>query len=247
MTDSETTVLRKELSKVLVRMEEQEKSITGLEKSNAEKDEEISMLKSRLAYYESSNMSSSTTSLYNSKRKKFRKRRGEKISGGPGEKVEGGDGDGDGNKGRRGPPVGHAGASHHNAATHDTVRYVVNRNGACATEGCRWGGGPMEHLRYTSKLIAELDDTFHWIFFMARIEVCEYPGCGRTVMADTPFLGGTCYGPTALAVIMNGVENNNNNNNNNGTDRQIAGAPATRSATACQKSTHSGRRYGTTG
>ena len=77
MTDSETTVLRKELSKVLVRMEEQEKSITGLEKSNAEKDEEISMLKSRLAYYESSNMSSSTTSLYNSKRKKFRKRRGE--------------------------------------------------------------------------------------------------------------------------------------------------------------------------
>ena len=218
MTDSETAVLRKELRKALGTMEEQERRITELEKSNAEKDEKIGMLESKLAYYESSNMSSSTTSLYNSKRKKFRKRRGEKISGGPGEKVEGGDGGdgGDGeNKGRRGPPVGHAGASHHNAATHDTVRYMVDRDGACPEEGCRWGVGPMEHLRYTSKLIAELDDTFHWIFFMARIEVCGCPGCGRTVVADTPFLEGSCYGPTALAVIMNDVENNS-------TDRQIA-------------------------
>ena len=214
MTDSETVVLRKELRKALGKMEEQEKRITELKKLIAEMGDENAMLKSKLAYYESSNMSSSTTSLYNSKRKKFRKRRGEKISGGPGEKVEGGDGDGDGNKGKRGPPVGHAGASHHNAATHDTVRYMVNRNGACATEGCRWDGA-LEHLRYTSKLIAELDDTFHWIFFMARIEVCKCPGCGSTVMADTPFLGGTCYGPTALAVIMNDVENNS-------TDRQIA-------------------------
>ena len=219
MTDSETVVLRKELCKALGKMEEQEKRITEQDKLIAEMGDENAMLKSRLAYYESSNMSSSTTSLYNSKRKKFRKRRGEKISGGPGEKVEVDDGDGDGgdgdeNKGKRGPPVGHAGASHHNAATHDTVRYMVNRNGACATEGCRWDGA-LEHLRYTSKLIAELDDTFHWIFFMARIEVCECPGCGSTVMADTPFLGGTCYGPTALAVIMNDVENNS-------TDRQIA-------------------------
>ena len=34
-------------------------------------------------------MSSSTTSLYNAARKKFRKGRGEKISGNPGEKIKG--------------------------------------------------------------------------------------------------------------------------------------------------------------
>ena len=90
----------------------------------------------RLAFYGSANMSSSTTSLYNAARKKFRKGRGEKISGNPGEKIKGdskadekeeggnggqgrdgssGDGDGGQEKAARiGPPVGHAGISHDN-------------------------------------------------------------------------------------------------------------------------------------
>ena len=102
-------------------------------------------------------MSSSTTSLYNAARKKFRKGRGEKISGNPGEKIKGdseadekeeggnggqgqdGDNGGDGGEektARIGPPAGHY---------------------PCATRS-RPAVWSLSHARPTCKLIRDLDE-----------------------------------------------------------------------------------------
>ena len=115
---------------------------------------EIDTMKRKLARYESENMPSSTTSLYNRERGKFRARRGENPAGGPGEKIgrgdDGGggqddDGGGGGNpasasltkNGKKlGPPVGHKGASHNNKATLPPMRYFITA-AKCNSSGLR--------------------------------------------------------------------------------------------------------------
>ena len=82
MPESENVILRRELGRALNRIDQ-------LEIMNKTMLKEITMLKTRLALYESPNMPTSQPSLYNYDRKEFRKRRGEDISGSPGDKAKG--------------------------------------------------------------------------------------------------------------------------------------------------------------
>ena len=143
--------MRMDLKKALIRIGEMESAMGKLQDDNARLKDENARLKkdnarleARLAFYGSANMSSSTTSLYNAARKKFRKGRGEKISGNPGEKIKGdskADEEEDGGNGgqgqdggsggggqektaRIGPPAGHAGISHGNQPEF-TVRHAL--------------------------------------------------------------------------------------------------------------------------
>ena len=138
MLESEAAAIRMDLKRALIRIGEMESAmgklqddIANLKNENARLKKDNARLEARLAFYGSANMSSSTTSLYNAARKKFRKGRGEKISGNPGEKIKGdskadekeeggnggqgrdgssGDGDGGQEKAARiGPPVGTCG------------------------------------------------------------------------------------------------------------------------------------------
>ena len=102
MLESEAAAIRMDLKRALIKIGEMESAmgtlqddIANLKNENANLKNENSRLKkdnarleARLAFYGSANMSSSTTSLYNAARKKFRKGRGEKISGNPGEKIK---------------------------------------------------------------------------------------------------------------------------------------------------------------
>ena len=154
MLDSEAAAIRMDLKRALIRIGEMESAMGKLQDDNARLKDENARLKkdnarleARLAFYGSANMSSSTTSIYNAARKKFRKGRGEKVSGNPGEKIKGssegdggngghgssGDGDGGQEKTARiGPPAGHAGISHDNKPEF-TVRHALK---AVACPGC---------------------------------------------------------------------------------------------------------------
>ena len=96
MLDSEAAAIRMDLKRALIRIGEMESAMGKLQDDNARLKDENARLKkdnarleARLAFYGSANMSSSTTSIYNAARKKFRKGRGEKVSGNPGEKIKG--------------------------------------------------------------------------------------------------------------------------------------------------------------
>ena len=217
MLDSEAAVIRMDLKKALIRIGEMESAMGKLQDDNARLKDENARLKkdnarleARLAFYGSANMSSSTTSLYNAARKKFRKGRGEKISGNPGEKIKGsseGDGgnggqdpDGGGGDGGRektariGPPAGHAGISHGNKPEF-TVRHAL-KAGACPE--CHVELVP---ARPTCKLIRDLDERYATRTFTAVIEAAACPECGEKIKAPNPYLEGTSYGPVMLAVI----------------------------------------------
>ena len=103
MLDSEAAAIRMDLKRALIKIGEMESAMgklqddiarlknenANLKNENARLKKDNARLEARLAFYGSANMSSSTTSLYNAARKKFRKGRGEKISGNPGEKIKG--------------------------------------------------------------------------------------------------------------------------------------------------------------
>ena len=223
MLESEAAAIRMDLKRALIRIGEMESAmgklqddIANLKNENARLKKDNARLEARLAFYGSANMSSSTTSLYNAARKKFRKGRGEKISGNPGEKIKGDskadedEGDGNGGQGRDGssgdgdggqekaarigPPAGHAGISHDNKPEF-TVRHAL-KAGACP--GCHVG---LSHVRPTCKLIRDLDERYATRTFTAVIEAAACPECGKKFKAPNPYLKGTSYGPVMLAVI----------------------------------------------
>ena len=229
MLESEAAAIRMDLKRALIKIGEMESAMgklqddianlknenANLKNENARLKKDNARLEARLAFYGSANMSSSTTSLYNAARKKFRKGRGEKISGNPGEKIKGdseadekeeggnggqgqdGDNGGDGGEektARIGPPAGHAGISHDNKPEF-TVRHAL-KAGACP--GCHVG---LSHARPTCKLIRDLDECYATRTFTAVIEAAACPKCGEKIMAPNPYLKGTSYGPVMLAVI----------------------------------------------
>ena len=229
MLESEAAAIRMDLKRALIKIGEMESAMgklqddianlknenANLKNENARLKKDNTRLEARLAFYGSANMSSSTTSLYNAARKKFRKGRGEKISGNPGEKIRGdseadekedggnggqgqdGDNGGDGGQektARIWPPAGHAGISHGNKPEF-TVRHAL-KAGACP--GCRVG---LSHARPTCKLIRDLDEYYATRTFTAVIEAAACPKCGEKIMAPNPYLEGTSYGPVMLAVI----------------------------------------------
>ena len=221
MLESEAAAIRMDLKRALIRIGEMESAmgklqddIANLKNENARLKKDNARLEARLAFYGSANMSSSTTSLYNAARKKFRKGRGEKISGNPGEKIkgdskadekeEGGNGgqgrDGSSGGGgqektaRIGPPAGHAGISHGNQPEF-TVRHALK---AVACPGCHVELVP---ARPTCKLIRDLDEHYATRTFTAVIEAAACPECGEKIKAPNPYLEGTSYGPVMLAVI----------------------------------------------
>ncbi|MCE2498620.1 MAG: transposase [Nitrosopumilaceae archaeon] len=175
---------------------------------------EIDTMKRKLARYESENMSSSTTSLYNHERGKFRARRGENPAGGPGEKIMSGDGDGpdddsSGNgvstaapenltkNGKKiGPPIGHRGVSHHNKATLPPMRYAIE------TTKSQCCGAHLAMLRPACKMVYDLDQHYQVQSVMIVIERAKCAGCSHMLRAETPFLEGTSLGPVLFAVIM---------------------------------------------
>ena len=209
MLESEAAAMRMDLKRALIKIGEMESAMGKLQDDIANLKNENANLKARLAYYGSANMSSSTTSLYNAKRKKFRKRRGEKISGSPGEKTkgdskegeasngsqdpDGGDG-GQGKAARIGPPVGHVGVSH-GGKPEFTVRHAFK---AVACPGCRVG---LRRVRPTCKMITDLDERYVGRTFTALIEAAACPECGEKTKAPNPYLEGTSFGPVMLAVI----------------------------------------------
>ena len=233
MLDSEAAAIRMDLKRALIKLDEMESAMgklqddivrlknenanlknenANLKNENARFKKDNARLEARLAFYGSANMSSSTTSIYNAARKKFRKGRGEKVSGNPGEKIKGssegdggnggqgqdgssGDGDGGQEKTARiGPPVGHAGISHDNKPEF-TVRHALK---AVACPGCHVG---LSHVRPTCKLIRDLDEYYATRTFTAVIEAAACPECGKKFKAPNPYLKGTSYGPVMLAVI----------------------------------------------
>ena len=229
MLESEAAAIRMDLKRALIKIGEMESAMgklqddianlknenANLKNENARLKKDNARLEARLAFYGSANMSSSTTSLYNAARKKFRKGRGEKISGNPGEKIKGdseadekedggnggqgqdGDNGGDGGQektARIGPPAGHAGISHGNKPEF-TVRHAL-KAGACTD--CHV---ELSHARPTCKLIRDLDEYYATRTFTAVIEAAACPKCGEKIMAPNPYLEGTSYGPVMLAVI----------------------------------------------
>ena len=110
MLESEAAAIRMDLKRALIKIGEMESAMgklqddianlknenanlknenANLKNENARLKKDNARLEARLAFYGSANMSSSTASLYNAARKKFRKGRGEKVSGNPGEKIKG--------------------------------------------------------------------------------------------------------------------------------------------------------------
>ena len=220
MLDSEAAAIRMDLKRALIRIGEMESAMGKLQDDNARLKDENARLKkdnarleARLAFYGSANMSSSTTSIYNAARKKFRKGRGEKVSGNPGEKIKGssegdggnggqgqdgssGDGDGGQEKTARiGPPVGHAGISHDNKPEF-TVRHALK---AVACPGCHVELVP---TRPTCKLIRDLDEYYATRTFTAVIEAAACPECGKKFKAPNPYLKGTSYGPVTTPCLQ---------------------------------------------
>ena len=238
MLESEAAAIRMDLKRALIKIGEMESAMgklqddivrlknentnfknenTNFKNENTNFKNEIDKLKkdnarleARLAFYGSANMSSSTTSLYNAARKKFRKGRGEKISGNPGEKIKGDSKEAGGNGGQDpdggsgggghektakiGPPAGHAGILHGNKPEF-TVRHAL-KAGACPE--CHVG---LSHVRPTCKLINDLDEYYAMRTFTAVIEAAACPECGEKIKAPNPYLEGTSYGPVMLAVV----------------------------------------------
>lgn len=175
---AESRLLRAELRKAFER-------ISDLEDENRRMRDEIAGMRRKIAYYESENMSTSTPSAYNEARAKFRKRRGEDPKGGPGEKINR-EGATRGPNGKRiGPPVGHAGASHHNRATLPPLHYPLDD----AASACC--GKPLAAMRPACKLVYDLDAHYMVQCAMAVIGRAACTSCGRVFRAPNPFLDGT--------------------------------------------------------
>lgn len=192
MTDSEATLLRRELADAFTKIE-------GLEDTVKILTEENNRLKTALAFYESPNMSTSKPSLYNKARKKFRAKRGEDPSGSPGDKtVSSGEESTASEKKKRGPPPGHVGASHHNKATTESIHYTD-----CGKVCQHCGSTDFELMRPKCKLVYDMDTSFCVQVAMAVISQAQCTVCSRVDVAPNPFIEGTSFGPVLLGIVMN--------------------------------------------
>lgn len=200
MGSGETAVLRREIATLHAGLDESRAEIKSLKERLEERDAEIARLRARLAYYEAPGMPTSQPSLYNAKRAKFRKSRGEDPAGSPGDRKEPGGGDGgaagrEGGK-KRGPPVGHAGVSHGNKPARQSLRYGLEFD---ASPCC---GLPLAGLRPKAKLVGDLDGTYRMRHAMVLAARAGCAGCGRVHEADTPFVDGTSFGPVTLGIML---------------------------------------------
>ena len=232
MSDSEATILRKELVKTVHRADKLEREIAEVRGENAELRRRIDQLtkarakdaaewQARLALYESPNMPTSKPSLFNADRDKFRSSRGEKPRGNPGEKAAqrpdagagkqpdgdpGGQGEtsGDpgrtsggqgeaGKKARRGPPVGHKGASHCNKPA-KTVEYPAERCPRC-------GRTDLNQLAPVRKQVADFDGDCRTVTVATAVIGRAACKCGAKIRAPDPFADGTFLGPVALGLV----------------------------------------------
>ena len=150
MRPSEMTLLRKELAKVVAENRNLQKKISEIEgtltKKNILLELEIDRLRLELAArdrrmetYENSDAASSTGSLYNAERAAFRKKMEKE------DVQEDGPESNDEDKARKGPPVGHAGASHGNKAERTVTLHVRK------CEGC--GRGCISELPSKVKMV----------------------------------------------------------------------------------------------
>ncbi len=176
-----------------------EKELSDIKKENSDTKKENTKLQARLALYESPNMPTSTPSLYNDARKKFRERRGEDPGGSPGDTARGK---------KRGPPCGHRGVSHCNRPSR-TLRYDLD------SKACPKCDVQLRMLKPLNKLVNDLDDSMRMRAANAIIQNAVCPKCNGEVVAATPFLGGTSLGPFSLSIITTFSEKGN-------TDEDIA-------------------------
>ena len=164
----------------------------------------------RLRKYENPNMSSSTDSLYNSDRAAFRKQMDMEAKmepdgsngGGPkeGEEPEPEDGpesegEGAGDKARKGPPAGHAGASHKNRAER-TESLPVRRCEKC-------GRGHLVRMPSIVKMVYDFPDDgamrIERVAYLLGQGLCKR--CNHVSSAVPPTIPGTSLGPKALGFV----------------------------------------------
>ena len=225
MSDSEMTIMRKELVKALTSKAETERENGELRaqiaKMKKEHAEEITSMAAKLAFYESPNMPTSKPSFFNEERDKFRKSRGEKIGGSPGERSGKSPTDGGGHSGeksgkhsqdegsssgesssenssgrsRRGPPVGHKGISHCNKPS-KIVEYPAERCPKC-------GGTDLKQNMPVRKQVADFDGNQRTITVATAIignAACN--SCGEQIRGPNPFMDGTSLGPVLLGLVV---------------------------------------------
>ena len=200
MRPSEMALLRKELAKVVAENRNLQKKISEIEgtltKKNMLLELEIDRLRLELAArdrrmetYENSDASSSTGLLYNAERAAFRKKmeKEDVQEDGPEPKDEG--------KTRKGPPVGHAGASHGNKAERTVTLHVRK------CEGC--GRGRISELPSKVKMVYDFaaDGAMRVECVAYVIERAACKKCGEISAADPPTIPGTSLGPKALGFI----------------------------------------------
>lgn len=219
------TIIRKELVRALTSEAETEREngelrarIAKMEKEHAK---EIAGMAAKLAFYESPNMPTSKPSFFNEERDKFRKSRGEKIGGSPGERSgkspkdgggpsgeksgkrsqdgEGSSGEGSGESSsggsRRGPPVGHKGISHCNKPS-KIVEYPAERCPKC-------GGTDLKQNMPVRKQVADFDGNQRTITVATAVignATCN--SCGGRIRGPNPFTDGTSFGPILLGLVV---------------------------------------------
>ena len=200
MRPSEMALLRKELAKVVAENRNLQKKISEIEgtltKKNMLLELEIDRLRLELAArdrrmetYENSDASSSTGLLYNAERAAFRKKmeKEDVQEDGPEPKDEG--------KTRKGPSVGHAGASHGNKAERTVTLHVRK------CEGC--GRGCISELPSKVKMVYDFaaDGAMRVECVAYVIERAACKKCGEISAADPPTIPGTSFGPRMLGFI----------------------------------------------
>ena len=143
----------------------------------------------RMETYENSDASSSTGSLYNAERAAFRKKMEKE------DVREGGPETNDEDKACRGPPAGHAGASHGNKAER-TVTLHVRKCGACGT---RHLSGLPPKVKMVYDFAADGTMRVECVAYVIERAACKR--CGGISAADPPTIPGTSLGPRALGFV----------------------------------------------
>ena len=200
MKPSETTLLRKELTKVVAENRNLQKKISEIEATLTKRNTLLELENDRLRLdlaardrrmeaYENSDASSSTGSLYNAERAAFRKKMEKEDA------QEDGPESNDEEKTRRGPPAGHAGASHGNKAER-TVTLRVRKCKGCRRR-CLSGLPPGVKMVYD--FAADGAMRVECVAYVIERAACRK--CGKLSAADHPTIPGTSFGPRMLGFI----------------------------------------------
>ena len=209
MGDSETALLRREMAKMLAENRKLQDTVARMkaehDRTRAGLEEQIDLLMEtiaeqdrRLAKYENPNAPSSTDSMYNKERDAFRKRMAEEEGWGRDGGAEGGpEPEGRSAGGRRGPPLGHEGASHGNRPS----RKVWLRLYRC--RNCGRG-----HLAYVAPVTRIVNDfpggdsrRIETVAYVLERGLCGR--CDEVSTAPAPgLLPGTSFGRRALGFIL---------------------------------------------